>query len=314
MLTVWRRVHIEIDSMGNVSGNSVSGTLTDTTTVASGDQTLNLSLNNLEPNRFESGRLVIKPGTLSEKSTPVIAFVGTNTANTANSVTISNTGPSFQITSGDAFTLYDDDDFDDSGTLDGDDGAILPEPDTSVISDTDLPCGAAPANNCNVLAPAYIIPKYDLSGSHGKTGFILNLSISTASEVQAAFHFDNSAVSNIADFWAIYLSTAYQASETEDGDPNGTQATLGVTDSDIGTGQGSLLFLETNRNTECDHWNIGPINRNYTVAHEVGHKFGGEHQDLDLMRQSKSGSPPIYRTVGTFSDVTLDKMRRIINP
>lgn len=132
---------------------------------------------------------------------------------------------------------------------------------------------------------------------------------------QVAFDFDNAAYSQLDDFWAIYISTAYQIDERWDGDPNGTIAIAGITDSLTGAGQGCLLFLETTRAKETTNWNVGPINREYTMAHEIGHKFGAIHSDSDLMSPTFTpGNPPIYRTVGTFSDITLNRMRKIQYP
>ncbi len=134
-------------------------------------------------------------------------------------------------------------------------------------------------------------------------------------DVQVAFDFDNSAYSQRDEFWAVYISSAYQIDKRWDGDGAGPSVG-GITDSPSGSGQGCLIFLEILRGTESLHWNQGPINTNYTMAHELGHKFGGEHTDGGLMAPSATntappGSPPVfvYRTDGTFSPISLFRMR-----
>lgn len=62
MLTVWRRLHIEVDSMGISQENFVLGTIANLTKIKANQmRTINLNpttpVTQLEPNRFEGGRL-----------------------------------------------------------------------------------------------------------------------------------------------------------------------------------------------------------------------------------------------------------------
>lgn len=325
MLTVWRKVHFEGDSMQNVTGNSVTGTVTDTKKVSNGTQTLNLSVMNLEPDRFDGGTMTITHGTITRTFKVLSVTYDTTTtpptivthANTASAVTFSNNAGAFNVVNGDSFTLYDDDDFNDNEgtTLRGDEGEVMPAPDTSMTSliyPTDNPCSDVLTSYCNVFASAYTKPIYDLPNATTKVPFVLNLPMSVditqtgaiPAEVQAAFRFDNSTLSDMDQFWAVYFTSAYQIDERFDGDPNGSQNVLGITDSLVGSGQGCLLFLENTRVREGgSRWNTGALSRNYTMAHELGHKFGGIHTDLGLMAQSST------RTSGIFSDITLNRMR-----
>lgn len=330
MLTVWRKLHIEVDSIGSVPSsindpnvNKVRGAITGLGQVpcpAGTCTTYVISINNgsnYEEHRFQSGRIRF----LTSGNSYSILDNGFN-QNANSQIVILNGNPqgSVNVAAGDEFDLFDDDDFDDDdGTsLDGDanESLIPPIPisntSSTLIHPSDAPCSSSTTSNCNILAPAYIRPIYDLANPNPTTPFILNLPMSVdvlagpanPPDIQAAFRFDNVAYSDRDDIWVVYLSSAYQIDERWDGDPNGERVVLGITDSLVGSGQGALLFLETTRPSEAGtNWNNGPISRNYTVAHELGHKFGGIHNDLGLMADSRC------RTTGTFEAITLNRMR-----
>jgi hypothetical protein len=281
MLTVWRRLHLEVDRMALARENNVRGTLTDTRKLSSGNQTLGLSVSNIEPNRFENGRLVIN-GASGIRSYPVIdAFFDqisgtwTSTANTTNSVTIFNNQGVFSINAGDQFTLYDDDDMDDDDhpTLNGDENDSMPIPDTGLIENSHSMCpDAHTANNCNVFAAAYVRPTYDLLGE------IVNAFNSNVDDgligSYRSLYFQNSATEASETFWTVYLLGAYQYRTNSDGDPGEEGGVLGVVDQLNGVG--GAVFFEMNRPTEyavMPGWDTRPVARRFTIAHEIGHLF-----------------------------------------
>jgi hypothetical protein len=331
MLTVWRKLHIEVDSMGEVTGNSVSGSLTDTKRVGRGNQTLNLSVTNLEENRFENGRLVIYPGTQFEKSLPVISASGGSTANTASSVSVNNTGTIFQISGGDQFVLFDDDNMDDSmGSLNGDETEDVPVPDTSLLTDN----SSDPATN--LFAPAYIVPQYDLANSQPNLPFVESPTYGDLTTIlTSSSYFQNVGTEANSEFWTIYLAGGYQppryafGSTTfiRDGDPliltlSGDIATIyGATNSSSteppatptivrqNDATGSIMFAEVGRSNEYPSgYGSRPVSRAYTTVHEVGHLFRGVHADQGLMR------PTADRTSGVFSDTSLSVIRQTVHP
>jgi hypothetical protein len=197
--------------MGVVSGNKVEGIVTSGGKVPIGSATIDVSTNeSLDNLEFENGRIVI-----GSRSFGVIR-------NSSNTVTFQN--PSlFGIVSGQAFTLYDDDDFnDDDPNLNGDEGDNINEPNLpylSLLSSNDIACpDEIFASNCNVFAPAYIRPVYDLAGSRDEVPFIVNLTDTALEDIREQYF--NNKVTARTDFWTIYLLGAYQYNDFYDGDPD----------------------------------------------------------------------------------------------
>ncbi len=292
ILTVWRRLHIEVDSMGNVNSNFVRGTLTDTKKLGTGYQTINLSLMDLEMDRFENGRIVITHGTtvrsiriraVTYDSTGAV----TNHANTMSSVTVyNNLGGPFNISNGDPFTLYDDDDMnnDDRTILDGDNGEDVSEPDTSLLQDSDLPTS-------NILVPAYIRTKYDVVDPRDNSYFQANNYTATPADRRAMFIDRDLPPSTDIDpaFWSVYVLGSYQGEIDEDGDPSSDDSLFGIADGIpnlIPEGSGVSIFLELHNQREIAAYptsNTSLARLATTVGHEVGHLMGGRHGDGGIM-------------------------------
>lgn len=392
MLTVWRRLHVEVDSMGSATGNNVTGTIPTAASVPAGQQTLTVEVtsaaNTLEANRFEGGRIVIGGTSLQvvgntvsnplwgggdefggsgsgsaetgEKGednimycpytylygggcydppdptptpfitptpTPTPTATPTPTPPPTRTMQVTVTVPTaFNITANQAFTLYDDDDFNDSdGTnVDGDNGEDISTPDTSKMADTSSPCTATVASGCNTLATAYIVPKYDLTGGGENITFVLNIP-STRPALDDILssnngNFDNFATEASAEFWTIYLLGGYQLGEESDGDPRTTNAaglliaTYGASNASANPprsidGYGSVILNEMARAREYpSNFASRPVNNAYTTVHEVGHLFGSIHGDGDLMEITQT------RTGGLFSDTTVAQIRKVAHP
>ncbi|MDQ3799835.1 MAG: hypothetical protein M3384_10310 [Acidobacteriota bacterium] len=318
MLTVWRRLHIEVDSMGTVSGNKVEGTVVTTGKVGVGQ--VSLQVNTAEPlgtMEFERGRMVI--GT---RSFPVVSSSG-------NSVMIQNQ-TIFNLAGGESFTLYDDDDFnDDDPVLNGDEGDNIPEPFLDLLSPTDTPCpDEITAQNCNVLAAAYIRPVYDLAGSHDEVPFSANTDLADIVNIQQIY-FNNIATEAREDFWTIYLLGGYQYVQGADGDPDsldppfGENSIYGFANLTVGT----TIFTELTRAREFERldrrppdmpfppWRFRPVTHKHILAHEIGHLFGADHTDID----QEAGNAGLMDTVsdvvrGVYSDTSLFTIRNATNP
>lgn len=322
LLTVWRRLHIEVDSMGNVTGNKVEGTFPAIGKVGTGEQTLPVNVSSdLELNRFENGRIVIGSRTFRIINSNPDAIPPVN-ANTINTVTINNTGTLFGIAAGQAFTLYDDDDSNSDGVLDGDEGDDVDEPDEpdlGLLKSNDVAClNTHYTNDCNVLVTAYVRPVFDLTVSHENAPFRSNTSSRSLLNIYSSY-FQNINWEASTDFWTIYIFGAYQFENPLDGDPDYEGGVYGQKDGPgSNDGQGAALFNEAGRPTEYENldnfnpvgWRERPINRRFTIAHEVGHLFGGDHDDYNpgTMEAGVMGEP-ISRTSPLYSDTTINKIR-----
>jgi len=290
LLTVWRRLHIEVDSMGPVQGNFVEGTVTKAANPSKGETKLTLSALDDYP-RFETGRIAID----GVGSFPVVGS-GTKT------VTVQGTVADADVMNK-QFTLVDDDDFNDNNgkNLDGDMGEDLTAPNTDWVMDSDDPAA-------NVFAPAYVRPTYDLSNPTPKVPFILNYAGTGDNPMITYEGFDNKGIKGDIDFWADYLLGAYQAPLDQDGDGDT------ITAWGYGNTEGASVFLEAGRPLEESRYadKTAFVNQAATTGHELGHWF----QPFDCTK-TKNKDPegglmcwPNVRKKGSFSAVTLNLIRR----
>jgi hypothetical protein len=98
MLTIWRRLHIEVDSMDDVRENYAAGTITNSVTILRGrPDTLNLSVSGLDTDRFENGRVEIGTSLGALTVTGNVGGFVLVTNNTTNTISCS-IGTNFNIT------------------------------------------------------------------------------------------------------------------------------------------------------------------------------------------------------------------------
>lgn len=322
MLTVWRRLHLEVDSMGSVSGNKVEGTFPGIGKVGTGRQTLPVIVSpGLEPNRFENGRIIIGSG----QTARIFRVISSNpfsnppvNANTANSVTINNTGILFGIAAGQAFTLYDDDDYNDNngGNKTGDDAEPVQQFADSLKHLLSEDGNYADNTPRNILGSAYIRPTYTWASQYNNNvPFDLNTEDSETQPNGATSLVEanrGSKNSERDDFWVAYIIFSYQPGVAEDLDNNFTEmAKLGVTPAVVCDcysspcprsivpqnlcgntlprgGIGSFIYLETSQDSR-KLWLNPPSpytpktfnESETTVPHELGHQLGllGDQED-----------------------------------
>ena len=273
MLTIWRRMHVEVDSMWHVAGNNVTGIILDVVTEPTMNTT-DLHVNQtLEANRFQNGSIIAAGVRYSVVSNipDIITIAGTSAPPT-----------------GASFTLVDDDDFngDDGAALDGD----MDNEDVVALAQTFSRMQYSDNPTDNVYAPAYIRPDYDgggnIANNNGNVAFVLN-EVDNPSLVLSQINAERSSWGDESDnFWVVYIQVAYQPGTNEDSDPDTDDSVGGYTPPYIGGStdevtssagvtrgaDGSLIFIETMR----DRVRYPPISIIDTIAapHEVGHQFG----------------------------------------
>jgi hypothetical protein len=128
-------------------------------------------------------------------------------------------------------------------------------------------------------------------------------------------------------WWAVHLTAAFQGEPSRDRDPNSEQedrtVQKGVTDTDWpGVGDGSLLFMEAIRDLANgrDFETFVGVN----MSHEVGHQFGLAH--ACGVEEGIHGTKVLYLMAGAgqigeegrghkrYSPVSLDRIRDIPHP
>lgn len=230
MLTIWRKLHIEIDSMGNVGTvNNVTGKISAVELVPNPDCTpsappapapsppcnpnftrYSLTKNDgsalgLEKHRFENGRIVI-----GNRKFIVLD-------NKENSIDLGDTSLSRKMQNK-SFILYDDDDYnaDDGGSPDGDNNESLVQFSDSLkyLASID---GTDSEGRKNILASAYIMPEYnwaDLTKHYDQKNLTFELNvedgINNATVINVTNRNRDSKNDEKADFWISYFLIGYQ--------------------------------------------------------------------------------------------------------
>jgi len=280
MLTIWRRLHVEVDSMGAVTGNTITGSVTNAAPALALGLTrvsLDASLSDTDGgNRFESGRMTIHGlGSFTVLS------------NEQHSVLINGIVTRSQAV-GRPFTLVDDDDFNSDDTpsnVDGDynEDVAATYLTLSLMQDSDDPVR-------NLFAPAYIRPIYDeggVSNDRDNADFTLNIANDHAFAAQVRDWWDSGG-NESDDYWITYVQLGYQPDVGRDYDPDRetsrplfgatdanprsdvTDNATGVADVPRG-GEHTILYLETIR----DYARINGERFLARIApHEIGHQFG----------------------------------------
>lgn len=297
MLTVWRKVYIEVDSMGPVQGNYAKGAVHIAASTKCRDNTNNCTLilglplqdsiqqsdpwsdiarfqfdvdNGGSIGAIEIDGIGTYPAYVSKSNVgngqfiPIIVEADLKNKDVKNKM----------------FKLYDDDDFNgnDGVFKRGDEGENIPEPNTGLITVS--------------LKPAYIAPVFLYDNP--SVPFRLN---SYESPTDLGYDYDIEGLRS-QEYWTMYILGAYQPQRTVDDDLSNEKAAYGATD--IGL-RGSSVFFET-------VWHeLGPSAGADAIvaAHELGHQFGiRDHNDGGLMADYGS----LAQTT-SFTDRSLNTIR-----
>lgn len=291
MLTIWRRLHIEVDTMGQVTTNHISGTILDA--IPSVGTTQLFIDSELEDYRFEPGTIDI----VGEGDLNVLTSV-------SNTVLVDKELVPEKVI-GSSFTLYDDDDYDNDDPKNNGD-----ENETSILTLNALSkMQTSDVASENVYKQAYIMPIYDGGGNinnNGSASFVLNLpNGDVQSQVTGAVV--GSSGNEADNFWVAYIQIGYQPAIFNDKDPDrdvglNDETTTGATPAYTADtipancsnmpfgGPGSAIYQETIRDLFGAY---GVPDDLLTVPHEVGHQFGlkGDVPGFELMGASTYNQP-----------------------
>jgi hypothetical protein len=191
------------------------------------------------------------------------------------------------------------------------------------MQSNDIPCNNSTTTGCNVFVSSYVRPIEITSDARNNSIFQSNIESNYPDPipVRAVFvDFDQRTTQADPEFWTVYLYGSYQQNLDSDADPifenfpppaNGCpSASYGVVD-DLGpNGWGACVHMEVSRPSEYPpDYAIRPVSRAWTVAHEIGHLFGGLHEDTGIM------TPSCTRTGYEFDPRTIRRLRAtIVNP
>ena len=300
ILTIWRTLHVEVDRMGPVSGNSVAATIhQQVNQYNSITLIVKAASGQFGTNQFENGSLIVDGG----PRFPI-------KANRADVVIVTTAGfyPNLR---GKTVRLVDDDAL--SLTrgcypifcqdLTGDEGFQISLAYAEATKRRTQDGSDNPATN--VFAPAFVRIKYDLNNPSPIAPFVLNSPPRSpgpkeeelSKSVRKLFtHFDNRVLfdrDEWDDYWVAYRLIAYQGVSEGDADPQTEDAQRGRSDAiprQPRSGMGSAIFAEPVRESIPNTLgNEGSVLDNEArlaaniAAHELGHLLGGEHEQLGLM-------------------------------
>lgn len=314
MLTVWRRLWIELDSMGppasgvggqeaNWEGGSVRALQTNVPAIGQSTLDLHFFLNSASydgaVDRFEYGFIDIDG-----------VGIYTNISNTAlSSALLGSVDCNLVITGAPPlsatntwFKLYDDD--------------WVTKP-----SGTNFPARIMPYTVSggslitNAFAEAYILPVY-APAEYIDTNVAFKANLSATGSLFLDYWTEwrptvsaTRDLEGAPDFWTAHLLCAWQAETDEDGDPD-SELVQNIGQSDIpiiGNNQGAI-YIETVREGEGLP-QTPRVQEEHVVVHEIGHQGGGDHEDGWIMEE---GAPTLYlgQPNDRFAPDTIDRFRR----
>lgn len=162
------------------------------------------------------------------------------------------------------------------------------------------------------LARAYIeLDRKTLPNSSQPVPFILHFKDDQQTYLKPLFakHFQNKGLDDDPEFWVVYVLNAYQGMLREDGDGNkDTGAISGQTDANQSgpnagaNGYGIVVFQESGRELAEDRGTAGWA-LDTTPAHEIAHLFRSTHAHGDIMDFEMNNRRPEY------SPTTLNLLR-----
>lgn len=342
-LTVWRFLHVERDSMTEVAKNTLSGQITGITPVdGTADRfafATNVNIVKQRPpsvrgnigqwNSFDGGRLDTASGPFN--------VVG-NTAHSGGTDSLTIADPTGWLKDpknraslvNTTFQLQDDDRKPKATRLVGEHG------EDGVFVDGDpipLPPGERlEQGHRDAYRPAYVHARLDtIPTGPASRVFLGNIEKDTQDYVRTVLfrRFDQKQNEDDRELWTVYLLGAFQGVHWQDADgehcapgEESCQAADGkefkkgpvggvAGEADGAGGHGALIYWASGAELERSKGNARGWRVIDASAHEIGHLFGGEHEDEGLMSDGEEGRPD---PTEHFSPKTLAKIRNARHP
>ncbi len=297
-ITVWRKLHVEIDSMGAPSGTTETGNITnvnyDTGTNTS-QVTVDIVLDDggywSTGGRFENGVLTAGGNNYTVMS------------NTSSVLTVQGNPPN-----GVSFQLVDDD--------------VVP----TDVGEPDV------GDMVRAYARAFILPVFDTGEDTNNVPFDLNTEMS---EISGQINAGKGTPMSTGDYWTVAVQGAFQTSKEDpslggDNDPDNEGTWRGVADS---YAEGVLICQESIRDWiqapvakggggGVDPDNTGELprrpRRQEILVHEVGHILSLSHADGAVTAADPFGGVMLAsnapRQSSNFTQRSLNKLRSIAKP
>lgn len=326
-LTVWRFLHVELDSMAEVTKNNLRGTIRRvvradpyvTSGGASRDAWHLMTDLDIVSQKWPGARGT--EGIRNSFFNGQIRVGGTNyfvLGNSANgspsdSVTIVHdlTEPQRAALENQSFELVDDDYR--AITIKGRAGTAGPFEDNAPVPLP--PDDRLRESDDNPYLKAYVLPRLDtIRTGEATREFVGNIRIDDAEHIRSYFdQFDQRANEADPALWTVYLLGAFQGTHWEDGDGQlgigGAYEGAIAGETDGLNGIGGLIYWASGAeleqgNSGADGWRLIDA-----TVHEIGHIFGLEHADGHLMSDGNYGPPSAF-----FSPKSLAKIRNIPHP
>lgn len=329
-LTVWRFLHIERDSMASVTGNIIEGKIIDVVPGPSktiGGKTydtwaiktnINIASQRPPSSKFSHGQADSFQGGELRLGKTLFAVYG-NTAHGDGKLDEFHVKSSLlddpsirELVKNKSFKV-EDDDFRQWPVAGAKSPIALTDADAIPLPPIDR---LLPSDD-NPYFKAYVFPRTDTIRSQpGAEKFLANIATDSDLDYIRGFfaHFDQADHEDDPDLWTVYLLGAYQGVHWEDADgilPNGTPVGGVAGEADGAGGQGAMIYWASGAELENTHQSSPGWRLIDAPAHEIGHLFGGEHNDGGLMSDGvgNHGAPSDF-----FSEATLIKIRRALHP
>ncbi len=291
VLTTWRFVHVEVDSMGKMKGNYIDVNTAQSYYVQDPktqekflrivlDKVYNTAKTDFSKNRFENGTYTDSQAGVQFRirgngniiGNQLISYVDVYPRQDGKQPTVPGKA-----------RLKDDDHLAE--------GQDVPMPDTSQLE---------PA-----LADAFIIPLINGDNDDLPFSVFTSLDVNSPDYYQTKMEWDTKNV-NTPEHWTIYLFGAFEENRKNDNDPDSEAPLSGYTD---GKNGGSIIWIETAHDFAREEQVNPSIFEQDTVVHEVAHALA-RIPDEDNPKTPAIEGPTNYSDVPSrFSDHYIDAIR-----